>query len=509
MSVEFRCSGILMPISSLPSPFGIGDLGPGAYAFVDFLARARQRLWQILPLNPTTLINGNSPYSSPSAFACNPLLISPERLILDGYLTDADVADRPDFPAERVDYPEVIRYKESLFERAFRRFASMKKRLAYERFCEEQAHWVDDYAAFTVFKRHFQERVWSQWPVEIRDRQESAVVTLARRCAAEIEREKFLQFLFYRQWAALKKYCRANGVEMFGDIPIYVTYDSADVWTYPGLFKLDEQKNPVCVAGVPPDYFSKTGQRWGNPVYDWEVLQKTGFLWWLERIRHNLELFERVRIDHFRGFVDYWEIPAEEPTAIQGSWKLAPAKEFFAAVRREFPQAPIIAEDLGWLSDLAIKTIKELGFPGMKILMFAFGDDKTDHPFLPQNYTENCVAYTGTHDNNTVQGWFQNEAGPAEKKRLFAVLGKEVAAEQVHREMIRALMESKANAAIFPLQDVLGLGADQRMNVPGIAQGNWAWRYAAASFPDEYADWLAVQARESGRSTQKKRKCAG
>lgn len=471
-----RGSGVLLHITSLPSSYGIGDLGPWAYRFADFLTQTKQSLWQILPLNPTDPAYGNSPYHTISAFASNPLLISPELMVQDGLLAKSDLESLPKFPKGCVDYAAVMAYKEKLFNLAYERFRNERQKYEYERFCLENSHWLEDFALFVSLKTHFHGRAWSEWPGEIRDREPQALRCLKRELRHGIEMEKFLQYLFFQQWTSLKGYCNQRGIQIFGDVPIYVQYDSVDVWTNPEIFKLDHKKRPYAVAGVPPDYFSETGQLWGNPVYRWEVLQERGYNWWVRRMEHTLRLFDVVRMDHFRGFIAYWEIPAGEKTAINGRWVEAPAEDFFNALLKRFSCLPIIAEDLGVITPDVRETMHHFGFPGMKLLLFAFGEDNPMHPYLPHTYERNYVVYTGTHDNNTIKGWFESEATPEVKKRLFRYLGRKVPVEELHWELIRLAMMSVANMVIFPIQDILGLGEEARMNRPATTKGNWQWR---------------------------------
>ena len=473
-----RGSGILLSITSLPSPFGIGDFGPWAYRFVDFLEETGQHYWQILPLNPTDLNHGNSPYHSKSSFAGNDLLISPDLLVRDGLLDQTDLDALADFPMERVDYPGVVFSKKGLLKKAFIRFKSNKKADGITRFCHENARWLEDYALFTAIKSHFPKQHWIEWPVDLRDREPQALEEAKEDFFDSYEKEKFLQFLFWKQWRALKDYCREKGVIILGDIPIYPVHDSADLWAHPELFNLDENKQPITVAGVPPDYFSRTGQLWGNPVYRWEVLKERGYDWWIHRFRHNLTLYDLIRIDHFRGFVGYWEVPASEKNAVNGKWSKAPAEDFFNSILAEIPNAPFIAEDLGTITPDVKDILDHFHFPGMKVLLFAFSGDSATNPYLPHNLVENCVVYTGTHDNNTVLGWFQKEAKPEDKERLFKYLGYTPSETDLHWALIRLSMMSVARIACFPMQDILGLGEEARMNRPATREGNWQWRFA-------------------------------
>ena len=474
--MKTRGSGILIHISSLPSEYGIGDLGPGAFRFADFLFDTKQRYWQILPLNPTSLFKDNSPYHTSSAFACNQTFISPDLMIEDGFLDPSDLEPLPDFPTDRVDFVSVTAYKKRLFNIAYDRFRQRKDKFSYEQFCTANSFWLDDAALFRVLDLHFKERVWSDWTAPIRERKFDTLVDLRSKFRESIEKEKFLQYVFLKQWIALKAYCNKKNILIIGDLPIYVDHDSADVWAYPELFKLDEKRRPAAVAGVPPDYFSKTGQLWGNPVYDWNEHKRQGYRWWLQRLARNLYLFDVVRLDHFRGFVQYWEVPATEGTAINGSWADGPGYDFFDTVLKRFPSLPVISEDLGFITPDVREVIRHYELPGMKVLLFAFGEDFPKSPFLPHFYSKHCVAYTGTHDNNTIKGWFENEASSETRTRLFQYLGNNTPSDQLHWEMIRMVMMSVADMVIFPMQDLLGLGSDARMNRPAAQNGNWQWR---------------------------------
>ncbi len=481
-----RGSGILMHVTSLPSEFGIGDLGPGACRFVDFLAETRQSVWQILPLGPTSPAIGSSPYSSFSAFAGNPLLLSPAALVSEGFLGPADISQHLTFSPFRVDYESVERFKNQVLARAFER---RREHLAddpdFVRFCRENAHWLDDYALFAAIKASFGGRVWSDWPAELKNREPAALADIAGRLSGEVLAHKFVQHLFFRQWSALKRYAGEHRVHLIGDAPIYVTYDSADVWANPHLFKLDGAKQPAFVAGVPPDYFSATGQLWGNPVFNWDVIKREKFDWWLRRIGHNFSLYDMVRIDHFRGFAGYWEIPAGEKTAVGGSWVDAPGLEFFDAVAAAFPSLPIIAEDLGVITPDVRELRDAFGFPGMRILQFSFGPGIGENHDALHNHVRNCLAYTGTHDNNTTRGWFKEETTSDDRKRLFAYLGYEVDESHVSWALIRLAMASVARLAIFPMQDLLALDSGARMNTPAVADGNWAWRLPPEALTDD------------------------
>jgi len=494
-----RASGILLHITSLPSKYGIGDFGPEAYKFVDFLKRANQNYWQILPLNYTTSYAAHSPYSCVSAFAGNPLLISPQFLCRRGLLTKSDIKDVPGLPQASVDYAKVTSYKKKLFQIAFRRFQDFVKPPDFELFCAQNRFWLDDFASFVVFRRHFGSSLWNQWPTAIRDRDKKALKSLKVQLQQEIEREFFLQYIFYQQWSDLKRYCNQNGIQIIGDIPIYVTFDSADVWSHPEIFKLSRAKKPSYVAGVPPDYFSRSGQLWGNPVYNWQRLKDSDYSWWIQRIKHNLSLFDLVRIDHFLGFVAYWQVPANHKTARHGQWIKGPKQDFFNVLLKHVPSAPIIAEDLGSVTADVRQIIDKFGFPCMRVLQFGFDGDAKKNPHILHNHIENCVVYTGTHDNNTIRGWFSKEAKPEQKKRLFDYLGRKVSTKEMHWHLIRLAMSSVARIAIIPMQDVLGLGQEARMNRPATTKGNWMWRLRPGQITTAVAGKLGDLTRIYGR----------
>jgi 4-alpha-glucanotransferase len=496
--MDQRASGILLHITSLPSPFGVGDMGPEAFRFADFLAEGKQGFWQILPLNPIDPAYGNSPYHTIAAFAANVLLISPEGMVREGFLAQKDIEPRG-YPQGRVDYGAVIAYKANLFRLAYERFTKAKEHEAYQRFCSENASWLDDFSLFVALKSHFKGVAWNEWPAEVRDRKRGSLQSLKKDLRDGIERERFLQYLFFNQWFALKQYCNEKGIEIIGDMPIYVDYDSVDVWTHPEIFKLDENKRPIAVAGVPPDYFSATGQLWGNPVYQWDWLRERGYGWWLQRVAHMLRLFDVVRIDHFRGLIAYWEVPAGEQTAVNGKWVKAPALDFFHALFKRFPAAPLIAEDLGVITPDVREVMRHFELPGMKVLQFAFGEDNPTHPYLPHMYESNAVVYTGTHDNNTSRGWFEKEAKAEDKERLFRYLGKEVRVDDISWELIRLAMMSVADLAIIPVQDILGLGVEARMNQPGTGAGNWEWRLTSGQLTPTLAERLRAVTKTYGR----------
>lgn len=481
-----RRSGILLHITSLPTPFGIGDLGPSAYHFADFLAASGQKIWQILPLNPSGTFVGSSPYASYSAFAGNPLLISPELMQRDGLITQDEMQAAKIAPSGRINYPEVITLKTKLLTAAYAR-TDGKLDPDFDRFCKENRDWLDDYAFFVALKQNFNEVSWLDWAPELRDRSENAMKEWREKLSGSIRRAKYFQFLFYRQWFSLKAYCNEQKqIQIFGDLPIYVSGDSVDVWSHPEIFKLDEQKKPLFVSGAPPDYFSETGQRWGSPVYRWDVLKKKHFNWWLRRIGHNLKLFDLLRLDHFRGFVAYWEIPASEETAVKGKWVEAPAADLFDAILKQYPKGQIVAEDLGLITPDVREIMQRYKFPGMKILLFAFGGDLPANPYIPYNFDHNCVVYTGTHDNNTIHGWLKNEASQEDRKRMIDYLGGDIPEDRIHWALIRTAMASVADLVVIPMQDILGLGEEARMNFPQKSQGNWQWMLR----PDEVTQSL-------------------
>jgi len=495
-----RGAGVLLHVTSLPSPYGVGDMGPGARNFLDFLAKAGQSCWQILPLTPTSSFIGDSPYSSDSAFAGNPLLISPEIMAEDGWIERSELGGMPDHDPSKAAYSEAEAYKNRLFDAAFSRHAaSLGSNCPFTRFRAANAHWLEDYCLFKAIKHSLGGLSWTRWPHELRDRDPAALSERRESLARKILREAFIQFLFFDQWEKLKEYASKKDILIIGDAPIYVTQDSADVWTNPGLFKLGPDREPLYVAGVPPDYFSETGQRWGNPVYDWPAHQATGFAWWIMRLAHNFALYDFVRLDHFRGFAGYWEIPAEEKTAVNGKWVDAPGIAFFKALLGHFPALPILAEDLGVITPDVRELRDGFGFPGMKILQFAFGDGIGENRDAPHNHTENCVAYTGTHDNNTTLGWYLGDIGEAERIVLREYLGRDMEPGDVPWELVRTAYMSVAKMAVAPMQDLLGLGVEARMNMPSKAKGNWTWRCRDADLPDRLAEKLKALARLYGR----------
>ncbi len=484
-----RSAGILLHPTSLPAPYGIGDLGPQAYRFVDWLVSAGCKLWQILPLGPTGY--GDSPYQCFSAFAGNPYLISPDELLADGLVEESELTPLKELPASRVDFGLLIPKKLDLLLKAYSRFQSSPQALrdAFDHFCAQNAFWLDDFALFMALKDAHSGEAWNGWDEALRSRKKSALTQARRELAEAIRRHSFYQFLFFRQWEKLRRYASEKGIQIIGDIPIFVAYDSADVWARPELFHLDENGSPTVVAGVPPDLFSPTGQLWGNPLYNWEAHKKENYAWWLARVRASLGFMDILRLDHFRGFAGYYEIPAGAATAEHGRWVTGPGMEFFHAVetfiRQEMGRGgelPIIAEDLGVITDDVIELREAFRLPGMKILQFAFTGP--DNPFLPHHYVPRCVAYTGTHDNNTALGWF---ASAPEGEREFAKRYLGVDGHDFAWDLIRAVWKSVAVFAIAPMQDVFGLGSEARMNFPSRLGGNWQWRMLESDLTDDLA----------------------
>jgi 4-alpha-glucanotransferase len=465
-----------------------------AYQWTDFMVQSSQKLWQVLPLGPTGF--ADSPYACLSAFAGNPLLISLEQLVETGDLAPEDLIDAPDF-SQDVDYGAVIAFKTPLLQKAAQNFlahASADRQAAFTHF--KNAAWLDDFCLFMALKDRFNQVIWHKWPTDIALRRPDAIAGWRRELADQIQIVRATQYLFFQQWRAVKAYANARGIQIVGDVPIFVAYDSADVWAHPDLFHLDERGRPTHVSGVPPDYFSETGQRWGNPLYRWDVMAERGYAWWIARLGAALDVVDVIRIDHFRGFVAYWEIPATEPTAVRGRWAPGPGAAIFEAIERALGRLPIMAEDLGVITPQVIELRERFGFPGMKILQFAFDQDaldasfgKTDrNPFLPHNYTPNFVVYTGTHDNDTAQGWFYN-CTEEQRQKAVDYVGHD--GQAFHWTLIRAAMASVAQIAIIPVQDILGLDSKARMNLPGTVGHNWKWRYPPDTLSSEIATQLA------------------
>jgi len=496
MSRKFpRSSGILLHPTSLPTRFGIGDFGPAAYQFADFLSGAGQSVWQVLPIGPTGY--GDSPYQSFSAFAGNPLLISIEQLADEGLLSLSDFDVFHGLPADRVDYERVNQLKLPLLKKAYEHFKDVKHENCCE-FKDAQKHWLDDFALFMALKEAHRGAAWVHWDRELVRRDADALKRAREQFSEEIEAHKFIQYVFYRQWQKLRQHCADRDIRIMGDLPIYVAHDSSDVWANPEFFLLDESGNPKKIAGVPPDYFSATGQLWGNPIYNWEKLRESGFQWWIERFRALFDLFDVVRVDHFRGFEAYWEIPTGETTAINGRWTKAAGAEVFSAVESVLGDLGIVAENLGVITPEVESIRHRFGYPGMAILQFAFGTDPQGPTFRPHNYTRDLVAYTGTHDNDTIVGWWTSTgAGDSTRteqdirnEREYATKYLNTDGCAIHWAFIRALMGSVADTVIFPLQDVLGLGSEARMNTPSKLGGNWRWRFQGEMLTEDVCQHL-------------------
>ena len=466
-----RSSGVLMHLTSLPSGWGVGDLGPSARIFVELMAEAHQSIWQTLPLTPVG--KHGSPYSPHSLFAGNPLLLSPEILRAQGFLSDLPPQRPTDDPA-RVNYLECLAFKDSLVQSAFAfSFERTRKESGYADFCGRNDGWLDDFALFDALSRKYG-RPWFAWPEEIRKRDANALAREASGLVQSINLAKFAQFLFEAQWSSLKEFAASRGVKILGDVPFYVLHDSSDIWSHAELFKVNLEGVALFVGGVPPDYFSKTGQRWGNPVYDWKRMEETGYRWWMERVSRDLTLADYLRLDHFRGYVAYWEIPADSPTAVNGSWVSLP-ETFLEAVKLHFPDLPFVAEDLGVITDDVREAMARLGLPGMRVLQFGF-DGTSDNPHFPPNHSKNSLVYTGTHDTNTVLGWFHGEATDKDKETLQRYLGRPVTAGSVCDDFLGMATASASELCVIPFQDLLGVDGRARMNNPGLSAGNWTWR---------------------------------
>jgi 4-alpha-glucanotransferase len=503
-----RASGILLHPTSLPGDFGVGDLGGEAYRFVDFLEKSKQTYWQILPLGPTGY--GDSPYQCFSAFAGNTHLISPRKLVEENLLTEDEINQKPDFADDRVDFGGVYEWKNWILPKAYERFrmtTSVDLRGKFETFTQQNAAWLDDYALYRAIKAAQGQKAWYEWEEPLRLRHENALNQAREQLRNEIQAQKFYQFLFFWQWSELKKYAGERGIKIVGDVPIFVALDSADVWCNPREFKLNEDGSPKVIAGVPPDYFSKTGQLWGNPIYNWELMQAEGFRWWIERVRATLKTVDIIRVDHFRGFAAAWEVPGGDGTAENGRWVNVPGKELFRALQNALGELPVMAEDLGVITPDVEELRDSFGFPGMRILQFAFGGDTKNHD-LPHNYIRNCVAYTGTHDNDTTVGWFHSQAGAGStrdssqinREREFCKEYLNSDGGEIQWNFIRAVWASVADTAIAPMQDLLGLGNEARMNLPASNAGNWQWRYRKDDLTDEIAARLGRLTEIYGRT---------
>ena len=491
-----RASGILLHPTSLPGALGAGDFGPDAYKFVDWLVSAGQTYWQVLPLGE--IGPGNSPYMSSSAFAGNILLIDLAELSHQGWLSSDDLIPHPDFQSGRVNFTILRPFRIERLRRAAKNFfagSHDNMHREYTEFCLTEKEWLEDYALFMAVAERENWREWSYWPKELAHRDAQALRTMESIYANDIGFWKFCQWCFARQWSNLWLYASEHGVKIIGDVPIFVAYQSADVWAHQELFELDENGRPLVVAGVPPDYFCATGQLWGNPLYRWDIHEQTGYAWWIARLKHALQLADLVRIDHFRGFAAYWQVAADAPNAIHGKWVPGPGAKLFEAFEKAFPHLPIIAEDLGLITHDVIELRDKFNLPGMRILQFAFGEGESNH-FLPHHYVPNTIAYTGTHDNDTILGWWSSNS---EQEKTFArhYLGTD--GQEIHWDMMRAISQSVANIVIFPLQDVLGLSGDHRMNFPGKTTGNWEWRFFWEQIQRNHTQTLANMSSRNGR----------
>ncbi|MBB6482042.1 4-alpha-glucanotransferase [Spirochaeta isovalerica] len=509
-----RKSGILLHPTSFPGKHGIGELGREAFQFIDFLEESGQTLWQVLPLGPTGY--GDSPYASFSTHAGNPMLISLQILIGEGLLSEDELKDEPEFDAGSIDFGTIIPWKKSILDKAAKKFSKSGKTGDFDRFCREEAHWLEDFALFMAVKEHFDSKaqaegihgaMWSNyWDRDIALREPRAVKKWSADLKAEVETHKVLQFFFFRQWLKVKKYANSRGIEIIGDIPIFVAADSADVWSNRELFLLNKDGSPSSVAGVPPDYFSETGQLWGNPLYDWKAMEKNKFRWWIERIKGTLKLVDTIRVDHFRGFEAFWQVPAGNETAVDGKWVKAPGQKLFREIRKVLGTLPILAEDLGVITEEVNALRDEFGFPGMRILQFAFdyaeGEAGLDpeNIFLPHNYIANAVVYTGTHDNSTMQGWLDNSK---DEERAFIREYTGYEGDNLVQEFIRMAMASVAAYCIIPMQDFLGLDDGARMNIPSTLGGNWQWRYKKEDLSEELKEKNLRLSRIYGRFPMK------
>ncbi len=498
-----RASGILLHPTSLPGRYGIGTLGKAAFDFIDFLVKSHQKYWQILPLGPTGY--ADSPYQCFSAHAGNPNLIDLEILVKFHLLDQEDLQQLPEFDESRVDFELVQNAVAPLLEKAFVSFqdkANEMDKLRYRNFLKDQSKWLNDYALFRAIKEHFDQKPWYQWADDIRKKEEQAVEHYQSMLIQRVKFHKFLQYLFFTQWMEIKSYAQRKKIRIIGDIPLYVALDSADAWANPGIFEFDDDRKPIRVGGVPPDYFSETGQLWGNPLFRWDVLKKTNYHWWVERIKTNLFLYDIIRIDHFRGFAGYWAVDYGEKTAIKGEWVPGPGKDFFHVIQAVFGELPIIAEDLGVMTAEVEELRDEFHLPGMKILEFAF-DSSEANEYLPHNYISNCIVYTGTHDNDTITGWYKTAK---KEDRQYVLDYLNTTEENIHWSFLRLAWASVANTAMVPMQDLLGLESDARMNLPGTTQGNWQWRARHHDFSDRLAEDLGKMTVLYGRTKKIKTK---
>jgi 4-alpha-glucanotransferase len=502
LSGILRASGLLLPVASLPSKFGIGDFGPESHKFVELLAKSRQHYWSILPLSPTSLESGNSPYQTSSAYAGNPLLISPEILQSQELLKKSTLKAAVLPQTSRINYCAVYPRKQVMLREAFETFRrngpTPDSLRSYETFCSKNCYWLDDYALYAAL-RSKTGKPWINWRSELRSRQPEAIAKQTQELVQEIAYEKFVQYTFFSQWETLKEFCHKKQVRIIGDIPFYVAHDSADVWVNQKLFSLKRDGKAKFVGGVPPDYFSDDGQLWGNPVYEWGRMEKTGFEWWLKRVEHSLKIYDLLRLDHFRGFVAFWRVSASAKTAKNGRWIKAPHQKLLSALKTNLAQIPFIAEDLGVIDDRVRMAVGFLGAPGMRVLLFGFNGSE-DNPHVTVNHLVNSVVYTGTHDTNTTRGWFMQEASIAMKKNFFNQIGKKATEAQVSFEMVKLALKSKAKLCIIPIQDVLALGAEARINIPSCPSGNWEWRVTPQQLSSKAFSALAKATVKAGRA---------
>jgi len=502
MTLKERASGILLHPTSLPGKYGIGTLGNEAFRFIDFLVKAKQKYWQILPLGPTGF--ADSPYQCFSAHAGNPNLIDLELLVKKHLLKQDDLNTFPELGDDKVDFGTLQNVRTPLLEKAFDVFTELADhtdKLRLRNFTKNQSHWINDYALFRAIKEHFNQKPWYLWDETLKRKEAGAIKHLQSALQKRIDFHKFLQYLFFIQWIDVKDYAHKKKIRIIGDIPLYIALDSADAWGNPELFEFDEKRNPIRVGGVPPDYFSVTGQLWGNPLFRWDVLKETGYKWWIERIKTNLFLFDIIRIDHFRGFAAYWAVPFSEKTAVNGKWIPGPGKDFFEWLQKELIDLPVIAEDLGVITPDVEELRDGFNLPGMKILEFAF-DSSEANDYLPHNYPKNCIVYTGTHDNDTVAGWFK-DAKEDDRRYVLDYLNSD--GSKINWDFIRLAMASVANTAIVPMQDILGLDSSARMNLPGTTVNNWTWRAKSNDFNDKIAEKLAHMTLLYGRTKKTKK----
>jgi 4-alpha-glucanotransferase len=472
-----RASGVLLHVTSLASPYGVGDLGPAACRFVDFLEKALQQYWQVLPVTPAVQDRWRlCPYNSSSAMAGDPLLISPDLLVRDGLLRRQDLQGLPNVASGRVQVQPAVAIKTRLLSKARQRLDPSGFAPQYERFCREQRDWLDDYSLYVAIRRHLRPRPWHTWPAGLRDRDPRALAEARETLEDLVDQAAFEQYLFFSQWSSLKAYAHSHGVDLIGDVPIYVAHESADVWAHAELFELNRDKRPRRVSGAPPDAFSRTGQLWRNPVYDWAACRREGYRWWIRRIRQTLTLFDRVRLDHFRGFAGFWAVPAGHRTAAHGRWVKGPGRDLVGRFMKEFGAGCFIAEDLGHITEDVKDLIADYELPSMRVLHFAFDGKPAVNPHYPHNHAGHCVVYTGTHDNNTTRGWFKDELSPERRREISAYVGHPVTARTVGQDLIHVALASCAELAILPMQDLLALGAEARMNRPATVRGNWLWQ---------------------------------